>query len=338
MCAWLLSLGAKVRGYALPPETQGVAEGFSPLFDELDLAKAMEHQTADIRNRDTLSLALSEFKPNIVIHMAAQPLVRLSYKDPVETYETNVMGTVNLLDACRELSELRSVVIVTSDKCYQNLEQVWPYRETDRLGGHDPYSNSKGCAEMITSAYRNSFFNPARHSDHGVAICSARAGNVIGGGDWSEDRLIPDAMRAFLTGDKLSIRNPCAVRPWQHVLEPVSGYLRLAEYCYEAPENASKPWNFGPSESMNLSVGDVIEKLSVHLGEGFQWCTDDPGNHPHEARLLKLDCNLARTQLGWLPQLEADETIQFTTRWYTAKNSDERVSITAEQIQRFSKV
>ncbi len=336
LAAWLTGLGAQVRGFALDPDRSAVPHGYRSLFEELGLAKQMTHQIGDIRDLGTLSAAMAEFDPEVVIHMAAQPLVRLSYEQPVETYATNVMGTVNLLQSCRALPSLRSVVIVTSDKCYENREQIWGYRETDAMGGHDPYSNSKGCAELVTASFRNSFFPIDRHADHGVAVASGRAGNVIGGGDWSADRLIPDAMRAFVSGQNLTLRNPGALRPWQHVLEPLSGYLRLAELGYTAPETIARGWNFGPGDAMTLSVGEVITQLAHDLGPQFQWRVDTPKNAPHEANLLKLDCSASHQYLNWHPQFDCAKMCALTAQWYRAADPDERRAIAQSQIKEIS--
>ncbi|MQQ09601.1 CDP-glucose 4,6-dehydratase [Epibacterium sp. SM1979] len=332
LSAWLLDMGAELRGFALAPVADGLPEGYQSFFDEMQLASRMEHQVGDIRDGAALKAAIHAFQPEIIIHMAAQPLVRLSYVEPVETYATNVMGTVHLLEACRNLASLRSVVVVSSDKCYENREQIWGYRETDAMGGHDPYSNSKGCTELVTSSYRNSFFPVDRLDDHGVVITSGRAGNVIGGGDWSVDRLIPDAMRALIAEEMLTIRKPDAVRPWQHVLEPLSGYLRLAEHAYSSPELCAKGWNFGPSDDMNLRVADVIGGLADDIGDRFQWQVITSDADPHEATLLKLDCTAARQHLHWYPQFNASDMLTMTANWYKATSPEQRRSIVAEQI------
>jgi CDP-glucose 4,6-dehydratase len=336
LSAWLLEMGAELRGFALAPLTTGLPAGYTGFFDEMRLADRMEHVVGDIRDAGALRNAMTEFDPEVVIHMAAQPLVRLSYEGPVETYATNVMGTVHLLEACRSLPSLRSVVVVSSDKCYENREQIWGYRETDAMGGHDPYSNSKGCTELVTAAYRNSFFPPERIKDHGVTITSGRAGNVIGGGDWSVDRLIPDAMRALIAGDTLTIRNPGALRPWQHVLEPLSGYLRLAEHAFAAPELCAAGWNFGPPDNMNLRVSDVIEGLAEEIGDRFKWQVVTSETAPHEANLLKLDCSAARHHLNWEPQFDAYEMLAMTAQWYKATTVEERNSIVSAQIANMS--
>ncbi len=337
LTSWLLQMQAEVRGFALAPTRDGVPNGADRqcLFEELELAARMDHVEGDIRDRDALRQAISDFDPEIVIHMAAQPLVRLSYAAPVDTYATNVMGTVHLLEACRTSApSLRSIVVVSSDKCYENREQIWGYRESDPMGGHDPYSNSKGCTELVTASYRNSFFqNTPSQLDgrHPVAVASARAGNVIGGGDWSLDRLIPDAMRALASGQTLSIRHPDALRPWQHVLDPIAGYLLLAERGWAAPERFSKGWNFGPADHMTLSVGEVISSLADILGPAFQW-NKEPGDGLHEATLLRLDCAAAREYLGWRPQLDASEMLNWTAEWYQGATAAQRTNLVQRQI------
>lgn len=337
LSAWLLEMSAELRGFALPPLTSGLPQGYQSFFDEMQLADRMEHEPGDIRDLPALRAAIRAFDPEIVIHMAAQPLVRLSYEEPVGTYATNVMGTVNLLESCRNLPSLRSIVVVSSDKCYENREQIWGYRENDPMGGHDPYSNSKGCTELVTSSYRNSFFPIERLSEHGVAVCSGRAGNVIGGGDWSVDRLIPDAMRSFAASQMLIIRKPQALRPWQHVLDPLYGYLRLAQYAFEAPELCAQGWNFGPSDNMNLRVADVVGHLADALGDRFKCKTVASDADPHEATLLKLDCTAARQNLGWRPQFNAQEMINMTAAWYANATEVARRATVHSQIATLQK-
>lgn len=332
LCEWLLRQGAVLRGYALAPTRDGVPEGWPTFFEEMGLAARMEHEVADVRDAAALAGALRAFGPEVVIHMAAQPLVRRSYADPAGTYETNVMGTVNLLQGCRALPGLRAVVIVTSDKCYENREQIWGYRESDAMGGHDPYSNSKGCAELVTAAFRSSFFPVERIAEHGVVVSSGRAGNVIGGGDWSVDRLVPDAMRALVAGEVLTIRKPAAVRPWQHVLEPLSGYLRLARRSFEAPALCAQGWNFGPSDAMNLAVADVIAQLAAEIGDGFRWRVAPSPDDPHEATLLKLDCTAARERLGWTPRFDERQMIAMTAGWYKTPDAEARRALVARQV------
>jgi CDP-glucose 4,6-dehydratase len=309
---WLASMGAKVTGYSLNPNT-------SPNFFEVAQVQAdLENsQIADIRDLEKLQKEMASARPEIVIHMAAQPLVRYSYVNPVETYATNVMGTVNLLESIRVLDCVRAVVVVTTDKCYENNEWAWGYRENEPMGGHDPYSNSKGCAELVTSGYRQSFFPPEKYSKHKVAIASARAGNVIGGGDWSEDRLIPDAIKAFEAKEALMIRNPLATRPWQHVLEPLSGYLTLAQALYEKGANFNGGWNFGPRDDDARSVQEVINILIKGWGSAATW-TQDQSEQPHEAHSLKLDCSKARQYLNWVPRWSLEQAIENITQWQQA--------------------
>jgi CDP-glucose 4,6-dehydratase len=302
----LRHLGAQVSGFALPPVDP------KDLFEVADGKGALEqHILADICAPGPIAEAVAAAKPEIVIHMAAQSLVRPSYEDPIRTYATNVMGTAHVLDAVRRSPSVRAVVSVTSDKCYENVGWVWGYRETDRLGGHDPYSNSKACAELVTDAYRSSFFAPG-----GICqVATARAGNVIGGGDWARDRLVPDAMRAFMTDTALRIRNPNAVRPWQHVLDPVLGYLRLAQRLVEGGQAYAEGWNFGPTAASEVTVARIVNIL-VHLWGGSARWEHDVGDHPHEAFYLKLDCAKAATRVGWRPLIGLDQAVELTVEWY----------------------
>jgi CDP-glucose 4,6-dehydratase len=321
----LRHLGAHVTGFALPPIDP------EDLFEVADLKSALEqHVLADICAAGPIADAMTAAKPEIVIHMAAQSLVRPSYEDPIRTYATNVMGTVHVLDAVRRAPSVRAVVSVTSDKCYENLGWVWGYRETDRLGGHDPYSNSKACAELVTDAYRSSFFAPAGTCQ----VATARAGNVIGGGDWARDRLVPDAMRAFMAQTPLRIRNPAAVRPWQHVLDPVLGYLRLAQRLVEDGRTYAEGWNFGPAAASEVPVSHIVETLVRLWGEGARW-ERDAGEHPHEAAYLKLDCSKAAARLGWRPLIELEAALDLTVEWYRAlaAGADMR-ALTLGQMQR----
>ena len=309
---WLASMGAKVTGYALAPNT------IPNFFEVVHVEGSIEQShIADIRDLDNLQKAMLEAKPEIVIHMAAQPLVRYSYANPVETYATNVMGTVHVLESIRALDCVRAVVVVTTDKCYENKEWAWGYRENEPMGGHDPYSNSKGCAELVTSAFRESFFSPSKYAQHGIAIASARAGNVIGGGDWSEDRLIPDAIKAFEAKAALMIRNPLATRPWQHVLEPLSGYLVLAQALYEKGAQFDGGWNFGPRDDDARSVQEVINLLIKNWGSVASW-TQDQSEQPHEAHSLKLDCSKAHQYLGWIPKWNLEQAIRTIADWQNA--------------------
>lgn len=315
---WLTQLGAEVTGYALPAPTQ------PSLFEAAHVAGGMNSFLGDIRDADTLRQAMVAARPDVVINMAAQPLVRYSYANPVETYSTNVMGVVNLLEAVRATSGVRAVVNVTSDKCYENKEWPWGYREDEPMGGYDPYSNSKGCAELITAAYRNSYFNPEKYAEHGIAIGSARAGNVIGGGDWAQDRLIPDMLRAIGKNESVMIRNPHAIRPWQHVLEPLSGYLLLAEKLYNEGPVYAEGWNFGPHDIDAKPVAWIIERLTQQWGQGASWKLDGQA-HPHEATYLKLDCSKARGRLGWRPRWDIGQTIEKIVEWHKAY--DQRIDM-----------
>lgn len=308
---WLQSMGAQVVGYALPPPTT------PSLFDVAKIDCEMTSIIGDIRDLENLKKVFLEFEPEIVIHMAAQPLVRYSYAEPVETYSTNVMGTVNLLEAVRSTSSVRAVVNVTTDKCYENREWVWGYRENEAMGGYDPYSSSKGCAELVTAAYRNSYFHPDKYQVHKVSIASGRAGNVIGGGDWADDRLIPDIVRAIIQGQPVNIRNPLATRPWQHVLEPLSGYLILAQKLHEEGPTYAEGWNFGPNDEDAKPVQWIVEKLTQSWGNGASW-TMDKGTHPHEAHYLKLDCSKAKSRLDWYPRWNLDEALDKIVSWNRA--------------------
>jgi CDP-glucose 4,6-dehydratase len=331
---WLQQLGAEVTGYALQPPTN------PNLFEVAQVAQGMKSIFGDIRDGTLLANAMRQAAPAIVIHMAAQPLVRRSYIDPVETYSTNVIGTVNLLEAVRQTPSVRAVVNVTTDKCYENKEWVWSYRENEPMGGFDPYSSSKGCAELITAAYRNSFFNSSKHSLHPVALASARAGNVIGGGDWAEDRLIPDILRAIESGQSVNIRNPRATRPWQHVLEPLYGYLALAEkLTSETGQQYARGWNFGPSDEDVQPVQWIVEQLTQQWGGGAAWHLDS-GTHPHEARYLKLDCSQARNLLGWSPRWDLGQSLLAIIAWHKAhiahKSSQEMRALCLDQINKYS--
>lgn len=303
----LRSLGADVTGFALEPEQ---SDG---IFAAARLAEDVRHLIGDICDFGSLCGALELTRPEIVIHMAAQSLVRRSYAAPRETYATNVMGTVHLLEAVRRCPTVRSVIVVTSDKCYENVGYVHGYQEGDPLGGSDPYSSSKGCAEVVTQAYRRSFFG----GTGAPVVASVRAGNVIGGGDWAEDRLVPDAMRAFLSGRPLAIRNPQSLRPWQHVLDPVLAYMRLAERLVDGGGAFAEAWNFGPGPDSEISVKDVADRLVSGWGNGAVW-RHDRGEHPAEAAYLKLDCAKAAARLGWRPALDIDRSIALTLDWYRA--------------------
>lgn len=312
MTLWLSSMGAKVTGYALAPNTTPNFFEVAQVQDDLE-----QSYVADIRDLDKLQKAMTHAKPEIVIHMAAQPLVRYSYANPVETYATNVMGTVHVLESVRKLDCVRAVVVVTTDKCYENKERFLGYGENEPMGGYDPYSSSKGCAELVTGAYRQSYFSPEKYIQHKVAIASARAGNVIGGGDWSEDRLVPDAIKAFEANEALMIRNPLASRPWQHVLEPLSGYLVLAQALYQEREKFDGGWNFGPRDEDARSVQEVINLLIKNWGSTANW-TQDQSEQPHEAHSLRLDCSKAQQLLNWVPRWTLEQAIQRITQWQQA--------------------
>ena len=326
---WLQEMGATVVGYALAPPTN------PSLFEVAHVGEGMHSIIADIRDLPTLSAVIAEHRPEIVFHMAAQPLVRLSYEQPVETYATNVMGTVHVLEAIRQVGGVRAVVNITTDKCYENREWIWGYRENEPMGGYDPYSNSKSCAELVTAAYRASFFNPAEHAKHGVALASARAGNVIGGGDWAKDRLIPDIIGAFLEWHPAIIRNPQAIRPWQHVLEPLSGYLMLAERLWSEGPGFSEGWNFGPNDEDTKPVEWIANRLAGTWGNGVTW-TIDGGSHPHEASCLKLDSSKARSKLHWHPCWNLETSLQHIVDWYLAyQHGDNMRDLTINQIAQY---
>ncbi len=312
LAVWLSSMDAKVTGFALAPDTK-------PNLFEVAQVQALLNNShiADIRDLASLQKAMLQTRPEIVIHMAAQPLVRFSYAHPVETYATNVMGTIHVLETIRNLDSVRAAVIVTTDKCYENKEWPWGYRENEPMGGHDPYSSSKGCAELVTAAYRQSYFTPDQYHHHGVGIASARAGNVIGGGDWSDDRLIPDAIKAFEQHQPLMIRNPLATRPWQHVLEPLSGYLVLAQALCQGGANFDGAWNFGPKDDDARSVKEVVNLLIKNWHSPASW-VQDIREQPHEAHLLKLDCSKARQYLGWVPKWSLEQAIEKIAQWQDA--------------------
>ncbi|AXQ29908.1 CDP-glucose 4,6-dehydratase [Solimonas sp. K1W22B-7] len=326
---WLQRMGADLTGFALAPETT------PSLFDEAKVARGMRSVIADVRNREEFDAAIRSAQPEIIIHMAAQPLVRHSYAFPVETYATNVMGTVHLLDSVRRCESVRVVVNVTSDKCYENREWLWGYREDEPMGGYDPYSNSKGCSELVTSAFRKSYFNPAHHAEHRVALGTGRAGNVIGGGDWAADRLIPDCVRAIGEGRSVHIRNPASVRPWQHVLEPLGGYLVLAERLHRDGPAFAEGWNFGPEESDARPVEWIAQRMTERWGAGASW-TFDGAPQPHEAAHLKLDCSKAHARLGWRPRWSLETAIDRIIDWHKAHLAGEDVSrICNQQIDEY---
>ena len=301
---WLQSMGTTLRGIALDPPT------IPALFDVARVAEGMEHRIVDIRDFASVKAQFDEFKPEIVIHMAAQPLVRYSYKEPIETYATNVMGTVHVLEAARHAGSVKAVINVTTDKCYENHEWDWGYRENEPMGGHDPYSSSKGCSELVTNAYRRSFLGQS-----GIAIASVRAGNVIGGGDWSVDRLIPDVLRAFEVNTPVVIRSPHATRPWQHVLEPLRGYLMLAQALYHDPKSYAEGWNFGPNDDDARPVSWIVDQM-VGFWPGSSWKLDQSVENPHEANYLKLDISKAKSKLHWRPIWSLSETLFQIVSWH----------------------
>jgi CDP-glucose 4,6-dehydratase len=334
LCMLLNTLGAEISGYSLEPPTE------PNLYKLCNINSFVKSTIADILDFDSLVNKIEKEKPEIIIHMAAQSLVRLSYNEPVMTYQTNVMGTINLLEAVR-ISKTRSVrviVNVTTDKCYENKEWIWPYRENEPLGGYDPYSSSKACSEIVTASYRNSFFNSQEYNDHKVAIATARAGNVIGGGDWAKDRLIPDIVNSLLNNEKVIIRSPNAIRPWQHVLEPLNGYLILAQRLYEEPQTAIGAWNFGPSENDAKKVIWIVEKFCE------KWSTEasfeiDRTLQPHEANYLKLDSSKVRNILGWKPIWDLEITIDKIIEFYIIyKENNSVLEICNSQINQFCQI
>ncbi len=300
---WLREMGAEVTGLALAPEDPS-------LFSQIGLDCLVDHVVGDIRDAELVDRTVANAQPQTVFHLAAQPLVRLSYDQPRETFATNVQGTVHVIDACRRVEGLEAIVAVTSDKCYENREWVWPYRESDPMGGHDPYSASKGAAELIIAAYRNSFF----HEDGGPLLASVRAGNVIGGGDWARDRLVPDIVRAIIDGRSVTIRSPKAIRPWQHVLEALGGYLLIAQHLANGDRWAASAWNFGPAAQDTRPVDWIVEKMIDRWGQGSFEVDGAP--QLHEANLLKLDCTKAHAQLGWRPAFDLARTIDWIVDWH----------------------
>jgi CDP-glucose 4,6-dehydratase len=330
---WLASSGAHVRGYSLDPSTE------PNLFTTASVASVVEDTRGDVRDYSNLEAAIRGFRPEVVFHLAAQPIVLRSYVDPLTTYSTNVLGTANLLEAVRQNDCVRAVVCVISDKCYQNQEWVWPYRETDPLGGFDPYSSSKACADMICAAYRSSFFPPSRFDQHRVALATVRAGNVIGGGDWSADRLIPDLIRGFHADKPTIIRRPKAVRPWQHVLGPLHGYIQLAEKLLTDPARFSSPFNFGPGEDDAWPVDRIANRVAELWGNGAAWVLDASTATVHEDHYLRLDSSKAKHALGWQPQLAIDAALEWTVAWYRAWHQREDMSReTLRQIEAYKRL
>jgi len=310
LALWLHKLGAKLCGYSLEAPT------VPNMFSEVN-CPVENTMCRDIRDLEAIERAMSEFKPEIVFHLAAQPLVRESYHDPVGTYSTNVMGVVNLFEAIRKVGGVRAVLNVTSDKCYENKEWVWGYRENESMGGWDPYSSSKGCSELVTASYRRSFFNEENYDSHGCAIATARAGNVVGGGDWAVDRLVPDILKSLHENHQFNIRSPSAIRPWQYVLEPLQGYLILAEKLFNEGAKFNGAWNFGPTQYEAKSVKWVAKKISELWGEGGEWVSDS-GPTLHEANYLKLDSSKSNGLLGWYPKLSTEQALECVVEWYKA--------------------
>jgi CDP-glucose 4,6-dehydratase len=325
LCLWLKSLGAEVTGYALDPDTQ------PSLFSIAEVADGMNSVIGDIRDRNQLTAALLEARPEIVIHLAAQSLVRYSYQHPVETYEVNVLGTVNLMEAVRNCDTVKSLLVITSDKCYENREREAGYHEDEAMGGYDPYSSSKGCAELVVAAYRQSFFS----GDKQVAVATARAGNVIGGGDWARDRLIPDLVRSFSAGNVVTIRNPDAVRPWQHVFEALHGYLLLLEKMGSDSIEFSQAWNFGPADEDAREVAWIVEKFVSSWGEA-NWQVESDVENLHEAHYLRLNCSKARQDLSWKPVVELELALNWIANWYRSYyEGDDMVGFSHRQIEEF---
>lgn len=326
---WLSKLNALVAGYALAPPT-------SPsLFEVAGIKDTLFDIRGDINDFEGLSAQMRRFEPEVIFHLAAQPLVRFSYEHPLETFQTNIMGTANLLQAVRRTPTVRAVVIITTDKCYENRDWIWGYRETDALGGYDPYSSSKAAAELITASYRDSFFHKDRFSDHHVSIATARAGNVLGGGDWATDRLIPDLLRSIVAGQPLVLRNPDSIRPWQHVLEPLCGYMLLARKMIERGPDYGDSWNFGPNESETVSVMEIVTKLKRELGSLVSVKVDE-SRQLHEANVLRLDTSKARAKIGWRPALSIDETISWIAEWELRHQEGKDMrAITCQQIDRY---
>jgi len=332
LCLWLHSLGAAVTGFALQPPTQ------PNLFELCEIDKLVHSVNGDVRDAFALKQAMEKAQPDVVIHMAAQALVRESYKNPAETYATNVMGTVNLFEAVRACDTVKAVVNVTTDKCYENKEWIWGYREDEPMGGYDPYSNSKACSELVTASYRSSFFHPDDHQQHGVAVASARAGNVIGGGDWAADRLIPDCIQALMCNEKILIRNPNSVRPWQHVLDPLGGYLNLAQHLYEYGPDFAGGWNFGPNDQDTKPVEWIVQKLCAAWDNNAGY-TVDKGPHPHEANYLKLDCSKAKQLLQWQPGWSLDIALVKIVEWVRSYQQQEDLrEVCCRQIREYEQV
>ncbi|MDB5115735.1 MAG: CDP-glucose 4,6-dehydratase [Mucilaginibacter sp.] len=331
LLSWLHILGAEIKGYALAPEN------INNLYNSIEGEKISRSVIADIRDRERVKEEILAYQPDFVFHLAAQPLVRQSYQTPLDTFDINVMGTANVLDALRYLEKPCALVIITTDKVYENKEWIYPYREVDNLGGYDPYSASKACSELVVDSYRNSFFNILGYNKHKKAIATARAGNVIGGGDWSQDRIIPDIIRALSSNESIHVRNPLAIRPWQHVLEPLYGYLLLGAQLAEDPTKYSGAYNFGPYTEDTLSVEDLV-KIAVDLWGAGNYHKSNAADQPHEAGILKLDINKANKELNWRPKLTSDKAISWTIDWYKQTNKATIREFTLGQINDYSKL
>ena len=326
---WLNELGANVIGYALVPYTP------KDNFVVTGLESKITHIIGDVRDYKRLKEVFTKYQPEFVFHLAAQPIVRESYLNPKETYDVNIGGTVNVFECCRLTNSVKVIINVTSDKCYENKEWIWGYRENDPMGGYDPYSSSKGCSELITAAYRKSFFNPDHFEEHGKNLSSVRAGNVIGGGDWQKDRLIPDCIRSLENNKEIKLRNPDSTRPWQHVLEPLSGYLLLASKMYQEPGKFSGAWNFGPNHDSIVSVREIVSMIVEKWGNG-RWADISDKNEPHEANLLSLDVSKARNFLDWYPKWNIQKCIEKTMEWYKNINGNNLYDICYNQITEYS--
>ena len=329
LAIWLHELGAEVIGIALDPYSERDNYLLSGIKDKIIDIKG------DIREGKMLKSIFAEYQPEIVFHLAAQPLVRLSYDIPVDTYEVNVMGTINVLEAIRATDSVKVGVMITTDKCYENKEQIWGYRENEPMGGYDPYSSSKGAAEIAIASWRRSFFNPEYYDKHGKSIASARAGNVIGGGDWALDRIIPDCIKALEAEKSINIRNPKAIRPWQHVLEPLSGYMLLAKKMWEEPTKYCESWNFGPYTESIANVWDVANMVVNNYGNGKLQDISEP-NAFHEAKFLMLDISKAKFELNWEPRLTLDQTIKLTINWYLKYKTEDVYSVCIDHINKFT--
>ena len=325
---WLKELGATVIGYALEPYT------VNDNFVVTGLKNEMIHNIGDIRDFDKLENIFNMYQPEIVFHLAAQPIVRESYNNPKDTFDINIMGTVNVLECCRNSNSVQIIINVTSDKCYKNNEWIWGYRESDPMGGYDPYSSSKGCSELVTSAYRNAFLNPTKYGDHGKFLASVRAGNVIGGGDWQKDRLIPDCIRALENNESIEIRNPNATRPWQHVLEALSGYINLSTKMLDEPDKFSGAWNFGPNYNSVISSSKIADMIINNWGSG-KWIDTSSSDEPYETNYLSLDISKARNLLNWKPKWDIERCIEHTVNWYKSYKNHNMFEFCVNQIKLF---